>query len=456
MVLLLDKGSKDMFCTLGRCFFIVLFLAICAPNAAMSAEKMIAITDDASSGLDVVETSQSDDVIKMLPDSPMVVKLDADVANILIGNDLYLNIFPDSRRTLILMPLVPGATFFKALDEDGNLQNLSERFRAEHPNVHYSRNFLHPSRFKEGFDRAMLGISGLVDPFAYISHREDLLTLRNRLKGEIQVTQQIAERVGKVFGDKNNTPEELLEVYNFLTQALPESSISSDALRSTAVEVRDLISDFGQQLVDRKLLKKATYEKHKDKYLPQVYLKYMMDDQLVQVLSTGRKPSPQNYLKERKLNPEARAEDLLIMEILGHIKDPAFLANQSITTIGRDLAILRFLDEVAQNENWAVKNQFTGWSYWDEFDNVLEDMVAEERMNSQERQLIRRNLKLDQLPPKLDTGHHVDQLKPGQTYLKEYAKELQKQRRAEMKEPGFDPRFTTEPGILSSNRGLAH
>ena len=61
MVLLLDKGSKDMFCTLGRCFFIVLFLAICAPNAAMSAEKMIAITDDASSGLDVVETSQSDD-----------------------------------------------------------------------------------------------------------------------------------------------------------------------------------------------------------------------------------------------------------------------------------------------------------------------------------------------------------------------------------------------------------
>lgn len=120
MVLLSGKGSRDMFSTLRKCFFVALFVMISSSNAAYSAEKMIAITDDASSGIDVVETSQSDDVIKMLPDRPMVLKLDADVANILIGNDLYLNIFPDSRRTLILMPLVPGATFFKALDDAGN------------------------------------------------------------------------------------------------------------------------------------------------------------------------------------------------------------------------------------------------------------------------------------------------------------------------------------------------
>lgn len=138
MVLLLGKGSKDMFCALARCLFIVMFLAIGTPNAAMSAEKMIAITDDASSGVDVVETSQNDDVIKMLPDRPMVLKLDSDVANILIGNDLYLNIFPDSRRTLILMPLVPGATFFKALDEDGNVI-IEKRVIVASPKEEYIR-----------------------------------------------------------------------------------------------------------------------------------------------------------------------------------------------------------------------------------------------------------------------------------------------------------------------------
>jgi hypothetical protein len=120
MVLFSGKRSRDMFSVLRKYFLGVLFIMMCSPNIAYSAEKMIAITDDASAGVDVVETSQNDDVIKMLPDRPMVLKLDGDVANILIGNDLFLNIFPDSRRTLILMPLVPGATFFKALDEDGN------------------------------------------------------------------------------------------------------------------------------------------------------------------------------------------------------------------------------------------------------------------------------------------------------------------------------------------------
>lgn len=87
---------------------------------ANAAEKMIAITDNDSSGMRVVETSANDDVINMVADRPLVLKLDQDVANILIGNDLFLNIFPDSRRTLILMPVQPGATYFRAIDADGN------------------------------------------------------------------------------------------------------------------------------------------------------------------------------------------------------------------------------------------------------------------------------------------------------------------------------------------------
>ena len=62
----------------------------------------------------------ADDVIRMRTDRPLVLKLDQEASNILIGNDLFLNIFPDSRNTLILMPLQPGATFFRALDSDGN------------------------------------------------------------------------------------------------------------------------------------------------------------------------------------------------------------------------------------------------------------------------------------------------------------------------------------------------
>lgn len=95
-------------------------LAVSAAQPAHAGEKMIAITDDVSSGMGVIETSADDDVIEMVTDRPMVLKVDKDVSNILIGNDLYLNILPDSRRTLILMPVQPGATFFRAIDSDGN------------------------------------------------------------------------------------------------------------------------------------------------------------------------------------------------------------------------------------------------------------------------------------------------------------------------------------------------
>lgn len=100
-------------------FGFVMFV-VSAAQPAHAGEKMIAITDDVSSGMGVIETSADDDVIEMVTDRPMVLKLDKDVSNILIGNDLYLNILPDSRRTLILMPVQPGATFFRAIDSDGN------------------------------------------------------------------------------------------------------------------------------------------------------------------------------------------------------------------------------------------------------------------------------------------------------------------------------------------------
>lgn len=90
-----------------------------AVQPAFAAEKMIAITGDVDEGLEIIEEVEAD-VIELRTDRPQVIKLDREVANILIGNDIYLNIFPDSRKTLILMPVNPGATYFRAIDAEGN------------------------------------------------------------------------------------------------------------------------------------------------------------------------------------------------------------------------------------------------------------------------------------------------------------------------------------------------
>jgi hypothetical protein len=120
MVLFLSDMSR-----MWRSSLVVLtcgYLAFGA-GAAHAAEKMIAITDDQAitQSLGDPRSEQAvGDVIRMRTDRPLVIKLEQEASNILIGNDLFLNIFPDSRKTLILMPVQPGATFFRAIDADGN------------------------------------------------------------------------------------------------------------------------------------------------------------------------------------------------------------------------------------------------------------------------------------------------------------------------------------------------
>lgn len=57
--------------------------------------------------------------LRLTPDKPQIIELDADVANIIIGNKAHLAVTPDTPRRLILIPRQPGATFLRILGEGG-------------------------------------------------------------------------------------------------------------------------------------------------------------------------------------------------------------------------------------------------------------------------------------------------------------------------------------------------
>lgn len=59
--------------------------------------------------------------LKITPDKPEVVHLTRDAVNVVVGSEEHLRVVPDTNRTLIIIPKKPGATFFKALDNDGNV-----------------------------------------------------------------------------------------------------------------------------------------------------------------------------------------------------------------------------------------------------------------------------------------------------------------------------------------------
>jgi hypothetical protein len=69
----------------------------------------------------VIGEAAEDLPLKITPDKPEIVHLTRDVVNVIVGSEEHLRVVPDTNRTLIIIPKKPGATFFKALDNDGNV-----------------------------------------------------------------------------------------------------------------------------------------------------------------------------------------------------------------------------------------------------------------------------------------------------------------------------------------------
>ncbi|HOO51150.1 MAG TPA: pilus assembly protein N-terminal domain-containing protein [Alphaproteobacteria bacterium] len=59
--------------------------------------------------------------LRISPDKPEIIELDRGAVNVIVGSEENLRAVPDTNRSIILIPKKPGATYFKALDEDGQV-----------------------------------------------------------------------------------------------------------------------------------------------------------------------------------------------------------------------------------------------------------------------------------------------------------------------------------------------
>jgi hypothetical protein len=143
------------------------------------------------------------------------------------------------------------------------------------------------------------------------------------------------------------------QVYEYLIN--PDgnpSSIKYPKARRNAVKVKKMIDELGQQLVDAGLLSEEAYLEHKDGYLPQLYLKYLLKPGVYSDLGLHSGVSSMAWRKRRVLNdPDDPQQHELRRVILGEVKDPGFLASVSIGRTMRDMALLDFMSEVASQKD---------------------------------------------------------------------------------------------------------
>jgi len=193
------------------------------------------------------------------------------------------------------------------------------------------------------------GLSGLPDWKEYLAKRY-------RVLGSLSSIKDATRKLYDTF--KVATPEDAKAIYDYLTsQDADTSAIKNPLLRVQAERAKNMIVAIGENLVAYGMLDEDTFEANKGAYLPRVYLKHLLGDELFQALGGGGKKMNLEYLKRRKdISEEVRTF------VLGEIKDAAYLVSRSFAIPTRDMALYDWLTQIASNGNWVMPKMIVNWS----------------------------------------------------------------------------------------------
>lgn len=213
------------------------------------------------------------------------------------------------------------------------------------------------------------------DPFAFLPNRKTLEAIRYRLLGRIASFDEIANDIKSIFQHADEAVQQAAYRF-FLDPDGDPGSIPDPAVAAMAERAKRLIESVGDALVARGVLSPEAREAHRGRYLPQVYLKFLLGNDNWKALGGGKKISNQGYLKgrtfDRRIGPDGEVhvydaatgepvDEEFLDAVMGPVRDPGFLASMAIVRPLRDMAILDYLDTIAGNTDWVLGGSVIEW-----------------------------------------------------------------------------------------------
>lgn len=244
---------------------------------------------------------------------------------------------------------------------------LEERMKSQAPVKSASPRLIRA--YKERAQKIQTWIDRAMDPFGKLEDEREYKAARNLTHGIIDKGEEIAKHLGRAFNHASTSDKQTIFDY-FTTKGAKPDGIRNELARADAVKAKRLIESVSDAMVARGMLSADTREKHRDAYLPQMYLKYLINESSVKALGTGKKPSAMGYLKGRKIErttgPDGETRlvwkdsgkpltDVQVLD-LGPITDPGFLAATAVARPIRDMALLDFMSTISKNKNWVLEN----------------------------------------------------------------------------------------------------
>lgn len=196
------------------------------------------------------------------------------------------------------------------------------------------------------------------NPFAMVTNQKVLFQLRNRLFGKIGMSEESARKMSDVIAKANNKDRDAVYTYMTTRNANP-SMIADPKVRNAAVQAKEAINRVGQDLVKQKFISQESYDQYYDQYLPRTYLYYEL---------TGRgKTTPLGGLSQREYTMQRKDLTKEERDLLGEIKDPAYLVYVALSRPARDLAMAEYLNnlgtysEQQKGAQWVLPTSMVEW-----------------------------------------------------------------------------------------------
>ena len=216
----------------------------------------------------------------------------------------------------------------------------------------------------ERWSKVSSSVREFFDPWYTVDKYPILSEFRNLLFGKIGMATQKAKDLSGIIS--KGTQEVQTQTYTYLTTRNADPSmITDEAVRKAAVEVKKEINRTAQEMVDKGMLTEDSLAKYYDQYLPRMYLYYEMTGRGIKTQNMGI--SPREYLKLRNedFSPEER-------QIMGEIKNPAFLSYVALSRPQKDIAMADYFEDIKNQSNvkWIAENSLVDFNghkvtpYW--------------------------------------------------------------------------------------------
>jgi hypothetical protein len=201
------------------------------------------------------------------------------------------------------------------------------------------------------------------DPWFTVDKFPILSEFRNLLFGKIGMATQRAKDLSSIIS--KGTQEVQTQTYTYLTTRNADPTLITDEkVRAAAEEVKKEINRTALELVQKGYISEDSLAKYYDQYLPRMYLYYEMTGRGIKTSNMG--VSPREYLDLRKELPEETRQ------IMGEIKNPAFLSYIALSRPQADLAKMDYFNNIVRQTDvrWIAPNSLVDFEghkvtpYW--------------------------------------------------------------------------------------------